>query len=155
MSKKLFVGGLAWATTDDSLKAAFASFGNIVEAKVILERETKRSRGFGFVSFDDEESAAAALEAMNGKELDGRAIRVNLADDAPKKSFNGPRKFNQNRNDAAPAHRDHDDAPADNRRSYSDASFAYMPDDASAKRDSRRKDKGRKGRDRFDDDDRW
>ena len=152
MSKKLFVGGLAWATTDDSLRAAFASFGNIVESKVILERDTGRSRGFGFVSFDNEESAANALEAMNGKELDGRAIRVNLADDSPRKTYNGPKKTFQPRNQESTAKRD--DTPSDNRRTYSDSDFGYMMDDSGGRRDSRRKDK-KKGRDRFDDDDRW
>ena len=53
MSNKLFVGGLAWATTDASLKAAFEPFGEVVDAKVILDRETGRSRGFGFVTFSD------------------------------------------------------------------------------------------------------
>ena len=70
---KLFVGGLAWATDDVSLRAAFQSFGNVVDAVVIKDRETGRSRGFGFVSFSDNASGTAALQAMNGAVVDGRA----------------------------------------------------------------------------------
>ena len=76
---KLFVGGLAWATNDDNLKTHFAVHGDVTEAKVITDRETGRSRGFGFVTFDDDASASAAKEALNGSELDGRTIRVDEA----------------------------------------------------------------------------
>lgn len=79
MSKKLFVGGLAWATTDDSLRAAFEEFGEVAEAKVILERDTGRSRGFGFVTFTDPQAAQQAMDGMDGAHLDGRSIRVNEA----------------------------------------------------------------------------
>lgn len=79
MSKKLFVGGLAWATTDESMRAAFEAFGVVSDAKVILDRETGRSRGFGFVTFDEEAAAAEALQNMNGASLDGRTIRVDQA----------------------------------------------------------------------------
>ncbi len=75
---KLFVGGLAWATTDDSLRAGFEQYGEVTEARVILDRETGRSRGFGFVTFADAESAQAAKE-LDGQELDGRRIRVDEA----------------------------------------------------------------------------
>ena len=81
MGKKLFVGGLAWATSDAGLNDAFARFGEIVEAKVITERETGRSRGFGFVTFNDDSAADEAARAMDGTELDGRTIRVNEARD--------------------------------------------------------------------------
>jgi RNA recognition motif-containing protein len=79
MSNKLFVGGLAWATTDQGLKAAFEAFGEVVDAKVITDRETGRSRGFGFVTFADADSARQALDQMNGQELDGRNLRVDEA----------------------------------------------------------------------------
>ena len=81
MSSKLFVGGLAWATRDDALQSHFEEFGTVVEAKVITERETGRSRGFGFVTFEDADSASNAKEALHGTELDGREIRVDLATD--------------------------------------------------------------------------
>lgn len=79
MSNKLFVGGLSWNTDDRLLMEAFAAHGDVTEAKVILERDTGRSRGFGFVTFASADSAAAAITALDGRELDGRAIRVNVA----------------------------------------------------------------------------
>lgn len=81
MSKKLFVGGLNWKTTDDTLHSAFASFGQITEAKVITDRETGRSRGFGFVTYVDDSAADQAIAALNGQELDGRQVQVNVAQD--------------------------------------------------------------------------
>ena len=81
MKKKLFVGGLAWATDDEGLRAAFEQFGPLVEAKVILDRETGRSRGFGFVTFEEGADADSAIDALDGQELDGRRIRVNEAQD--------------------------------------------------------------------------
>ncbi|MBV71136.1 MAG: RNA-binding protein [Myxococcales bacterium] len=79
MSSKVFVGGLAWATTDDSLRTAFEGCGEVVEAKVITDRESGRSRGFGFVTYTDEEGAQAAVDQLSNSELDGRTIRVDLA----------------------------------------------------------------------------
>ncbi len=81
MSKKLFVGGLSWGTTDEALHGAFSRFGEIVEAKVITDRDTNRSRGFGFVTFASDEGAASAITEMNETELDGRTIKVNEAED--------------------------------------------------------------------------
>jgi cold-inducible RNA-binding protein len=79
MAKKLFVGGLNWKTTDDGLQSAFERFGEIVEAKVITDRETGRSRGFGFVTFTQDEAAESAINDMNGAQLEGRTIQVNEA----------------------------------------------------------------------------
>ena len=79
MSKKLFVGGLSWDTTDQSLSAAFERFGPVSEAKVITDRDTGRSRGFGFVTFDAPADADAAMAEMNGAEIDGRSVRVDHA----------------------------------------------------------------------------
>lgn len=81
MGKKLFVGGLSWDTNDASLRSAFARFGEVSEAKVITDRETDRSRGFGFVSFNDEAAADTAIQEMDGSTLDGRTIKVNEAQD--------------------------------------------------------------------------
>jgi RNA recognition motif-containing protein len=67
MSTKLFVGGLSWNTNDDSLKEAFTSFGDVTEARVINDRESGRSRGFGFVSFANGDDAKSAMDAMDGK----------------------------------------------------------------------------------------
>jgi RNA recognition motif-containing protein len=79
MSNKLFVGGLAWATDDNSLKNAFETYGTVSDAKVILDRDTGRSRGFGFVTFEEESAAETAIAEMNGKELDGRSMNVSAA----------------------------------------------------------------------------
>ena len=77
MSKNIFVGSLAWATTSEGLEQAFAQFGVVTSAKVISDRETGRSKGFGFVEM--ETGGDEAIEAMNGTELDGRNIVVNEA----------------------------------------------------------------------------
>ena len=79
MAKKLFVGGLSWDTTDDGLRQAFASYGEITEAKVITDRDTGRSRGFGFVTFAQDEDAKTAISKMDGTSLDGKTIKVNEA----------------------------------------------------------------------------
>ena len=84
MGSKLFVGGLSWNTNDDGLRQAFERFGNVDEAKVISDRETGRSRGFGFVTFSDSEGARKAIAEMDGKELDGRTIKVNEAEEKPR-----------------------------------------------------------------------
>ncbi len=79
MSKKLFIGSLSWDTNDESLRNAFAVHGEISEAVVVSDRDTGRSRGFGFVTFEDDESADKAIAALNGTDLDGRSIRVDVA----------------------------------------------------------------------------
>ena len=87
MSKKLFVGGLSWGTNDDGLRQAFESFGEVEEVRVITDRETGRSRGFGFVTFIDGDAADRAVSEMDGKEIDGRSVKVSEAQDKPR----GPR----------------------------------------------------------------
>ncbi len=79
MAKKLYVGGLAWATTNESLGAAFAAAGAVVSAEVIIDRMSGRSKGFGFVEMADDAGALAAIQMWNEKELDGRMITVNEA----------------------------------------------------------------------------
>ncbi len=81
MSKKLFVGGLSFSTSDDGLREGFARFGEITEAKVIMDRDTGRSRGFGFVTFTDDQAARTAMSEMDGTEFEGRKIRVNEAEE--------------------------------------------------------------------------
>ncbi|XP_054610760.1 cold inducible RNA binding protein a isoform X2 [Dunckerocampus dactyliophorus] len=76
---KLFVGGLNFTTNEDSLAGAFGKYGTIEKVDVIRDKETGRSRGFGFVKYENVEDAKDALEAMNGKTLDGRSIRVDEA----------------------------------------------------------------------------
>ena len=91
MGNKLFVGGLAWATTDESLRAHFEPFGEVTDAKVITDRDTGRSRGFGFVTFAEGDSAASAQGELHGTELDGRAIRVDQATERGGGGRGGPR----------------------------------------------------------------
>ena len=91
MSKKLFVGGLSWDTGDDGLRAAFSVHGEVTEAKVITDRDTGRSRGFGFVTFSDAAAADAAIDALNGSQLDGRSLNVNEAQDRGDRGDRGGR----------------------------------------------------------------
>jgi hypothetical protein len=79
MGKKLYVGNLAYSVRDNDLEQAFGEFGSIVSAKVMMERDTGRSKGFGFVEMGSDAEALAAIEAMNGHSLQGRALTVNEA----------------------------------------------------------------------------
>ncbi len=79
MGKKLYVGNLPYSVTDDSLASAFAQFGTVESARVITDRDSGRSKGFGFVEMSSDQEAEAAIEKMNGTELAGRAISVNEA----------------------------------------------------------------------------
>lgn len=91
MAQNLFIGNLAYATTDDSLTAHFAAIGEVKSARVVTDRETGRSRGFGFVEFVDEAHNQKAIDELDGKDLDGREIKVNLAqpkEDRPRREFN-------------------------------------------------------------------
>lgn len=76
---KLFVGNVPWSFTSDSLKELFSKYGEIVEATVIMDRATGRSKGFGFVTFANEDSAQKAIDQANGQEIDGRKLVVNAA----------------------------------------------------------------------------
>lgn len=92
MSKKnLFIGNLAYATTDESLAELFATIGEVESARVMTDRDTGRSRGFGFVTFVNEEDNAKAVDQLNGKDLDGRAINVT---EARPREERAPRDFN-------------------------------------------------------------
>ena len=91
MSKKVFVGGISWNTDNEGLREAFERFGEVVDAKVITDRETGRSRGFGFVTFADDDSASQAINEMDGQDLDGRTVKVNEAQDKPRENRGGPR----------------------------------------------------------------
>lgn len=79
MAMRLFVGGLPFSTTDDELTAAFSAYGTVSSAKIITDRETGRSRGFGFVEFDSDDEAKAAIAGLDNKELGGRTIHVSEA----------------------------------------------------------------------------
>ena len=92
MATNLFIGSLAYATTDDTLKAFFEQIGEVSSARVITDRDSGRSKGFGFVEFTDEANNQKAVDQLDGKELDGRAISVGLArpkEDRPKRDSGG------------------------------------------------------------------
>jgi RNA recognition motif-containing protein len=79
MSNNLYVGNLTFTTTSDDLQALFAPHGGVTRATVITDRDTGRSRGFGFVEMATDEEARAAIESLNGKNVDGRDLTVNVA----------------------------------------------------------------------------
>ena len=81
MSKKIYVGNLSWNTTNDDLSDMFAQYGEVLSVNIISDRETNRSKGFGFVEMADDDAAVAAISTFNGSELDGRNLRVNEAED--------------------------------------------------------------------------
>lgn len=78
-SQNLFIGSLAFSTTDDSLRAHFEQVGPVSSARVIMDRESGRSRGFGFVEFENDDDNQKAIDQLNGKDLDGRPINVSVA----------------------------------------------------------------------------
>lgn len=90
---RLYVGNLAFSTTNDELKAAFEQFGAVESATVIMDRETGRSKGFGFVDMGNDEEAKAAIEGLDGKPLGGRNVRVNEARPREERPPRGPRRF--------------------------------------------------------------
>ena len=79
MSNKLFVGNLSFNTTENDLQDAFAAFGTVTETNLMMDRATGRPRGFGFITMGSAEEAQKAIEGMNGKSIDGRALTVNVA----------------------------------------------------------------------------
>ena len=93
---EIYVGNLAYATNDDGLKAAFEPFGEVTAVRVVTDRMTGRSKGFGFVTMPDATQAQAAIDALNGHELDGRTVRVNESQPKPREDRHfgdrGPRR---------------------------------------------------------------
>jgi RNA recognition motif-containing protein len=85
MAKRLFVGNLSWDINDDEFKKMFEPFGEIISAEIVKDRATNRSRGFGFVEFATEEAATNAKQGMNGKEIKGRTIKVDTAQETRKR----------------------------------------------------------------------
>jgi RNA recognition motif-containing protein len=90
--QNLFIGSLAYSTTDDTLKAHFEQIGEVESARVITDRDSGRSKGFGFVQFVNDDDNQKAVDQLDGKELDGRTITVSLArpkEDRPRREFSG------------------------------------------------------------------
>jgi len=102
MARKLFVGGLPWAVDDERLLEVFSEYGQVAEAVVIKDRETNRSKGFGFVTFDNEQDAEEALELDGGK-IDHRQVRVNYAEERR------DRRDNKHSSDRRPSRNDFND----------------------------------------------
>lgn len=86
---KLYVGNLSYRLTDAELEDAFAAFGNVLSAKIIMERETNRSKGFGFVEFENKADGDSAIEGLNGKDIGGRTVVVNEARPPKPRTNNG------------------------------------------------------------------
>mmetsp|Transcript_4769 Transcript_4769/g.9707 ORF Transcript_4769/g.9707 Transcript_4769/m.9707 type:complete len:97 (+) Transcript_4769:2-292(+) len=84
-TKKLFIGGIPWAFDSEDLKEAFSEFGTVAEANIVYDRETGRSRGFGFVTFEEEDAAKKACDEMNEAEVGGRTVNVNFAKARPQR----------------------------------------------------------------------
>ncbi|MBU0581159.1 MAG: RNA-binding protein [Candidatus Margulisbacteria bacterium] len=95
MSKKLYVGGLAYSTTEDALKSAFSPAGTVESVAIVIDRDSGRSKGFGFVEMSTEEEAKKAIEMLNDQELDGRKLKVNEARPKTDRGFGGNRNGNR------------------------------------------------------------
>jgi RNA recognition motif-containing protein len=89
MAKKLYVGNLSYNTTEDGLKNLFSGFGSVASVKIIFDRESGNSKGFGFIEMGSDEEATAAIAGTNGREFDGRQLRVNEAMDKPRRERGG------------------------------------------------------------------
>ena len=84
MATKIYVGNLNFSTTDDRLSETFGQYGTVLSASVVTDRYTQQSRGFGFVEMEEQSAAEAAISALNGYELDGRNLKVDVATDKPR-----------------------------------------------------------------------
>lgn len=112
MSKRIYVGNMSYTTTQETLQNVFSQYGELVSVTIIVDRDTQQSKGFGFIEFSNDEDADSAIAAMSGKELDGRKIRVSVAEEKMERRprFNsdgdrggdrpnrGPRRFNRDGN---------------------------------------------------------
>ena len=87
MAKKLYVGNLSYQSEQEGLHALFAQFGEVVSAVILSDRDTGRSRGFGFVEMESDDAAEAAIQALNGTEFDGRTLKVNEARERSDRGF--------------------------------------------------------------------
>ncbi|WP_320130112.1 RNA-binding protein [uncultured Sphaerochaeta sp.] len=87
MAKKIYVGNMSYNTTEDDLRDIFTQYGNVLSATIIMDRETRRPKGFGFVEMEEDSAADAAISQLDGKEIDGRNLRVNEAIAKPRNDF--------------------------------------------------------------------
>ncbi|MCQ2240487.1 RNA-binding protein [Treponema sp.] len=96
MSKRIYIGNLSYTTTEERLTELFSEFGEVISASIIKDRDTSQSKGFGFVELSDEADSDGAISRLSGKEVDGRRVRVNYAEE--KREGTG-RNFGRDRND--------------------------------------------------------
>ncbi|VAY86231.1 RNA-binding protein [hydrothermal vent metagenome] len=88
---QIYVGNMSYQMTEESLSAVFAEYGKVDSTKIITDRETGRAKGFGFITMSNDDEAKVAIESLNGKDIEGRTLRVNEAkpmEDRPKREFN-------------------------------------------------------------------
>jgi RNA recognition motif-containing protein len=88
---KIYVGNLSYTTNDQGLNDLFAQFGEVTDAKVVIDRETRRSKGFGFVEMPDQSQGEEAIRQLDGRQVDGRNLRVNVAQPREERAPRGPR----------------------------------------------------------------
>ena len=93
MSKKVYVGNMNYATTENALRDLFTQYGEVASVNIIVDRYTGKAKGFGFVEMNTEEEARSAIEALNGFEFMGRQLRVNEAEDKPRRDNFRPRSY--------------------------------------------------------------
>ena len=102
MSNKLYVGNMNYRTTEESLREHFSPYGEIASVNIIFDRQTGQSKGFGFVEMENDDAAQAAIQALNEQELDGRRLRVNVAQPPQQGGGGGGRRFDGPRRDSGP-----------------------------------------------------
>ncbi len=149
MSNKLFVGNLAWSVTSEKLLEVFSAFGQVIEAKVLIDHQNNRSRGFGFVTFANEEDANRATAEMQNKEIDGRAIRCDNSQQQSDRRERRPREDRgfKSRDDNGYRSRDDNHKPREDRDYASRDDNGYSSRDDRPRRDFHRDDNGYSSRD--------
>jgi RNA recognition motif-containing protein len=97
MSKKIYVGNMSYNTTEENIRTLFAQHGEVISVKAITDRMTGKSKGFAFVEMENDNEAKAAINAINGQDLDGRSLKVNEAMDKPRDGYGGGNNYSNRR----------------------------------------------------------
>lgn len=93
MAKKVYVGNMNYGTTEQGIRSLFAQYGEVRSVNVVSDRYTGQAKGFAFVEMENDDAATAAITALNGREFEGRQLRVNEAIERPRREFSGPRHY--------------------------------------------------------------